>query len=227
MIKNVLEVDNLTIQYNNTDAPVIKNLSFIIKEGETVCLSGPSGIGKSTVVWAIMDMLDEYDAFANGTIRFLDKEMIYNNNGSNKSFGWENVALVPQASMGSFNPLYTMKRSFEEMLSIYKPQMSKEERWETMVDLLNQVCLDKNILLSYPHELSGGMKQRAAIAMAIMLHPKLLILDEATTGLDLVIQAEVLATILRLKKQENMSILFISHDKNLATHFADRSVYLS
>lgn len=70
MIKNVLEVDNLTIQYNNTDAPVIKNLSFIIKEGETVCLSGPSGIGKSTVVWAIMGMLDEYDAFANAQFDF-------------------------------------------------------------------------------------------------------------------------------------------------------------
>ena len=113
-----------------------------------------------------------------------------------------------------------------EMLDVYNGKGKKEEKKKRILELLDMVCLKEDIYHAYPHELSGGMKQRAAIAMAIMFHPQVLILDEATTGLDLLIQAEVLGTILELKKKEDISILFISHDRELAKNFCDRQINL-
>ncbi len=223
----ILKVNNLTICYKNALVPVVKNLSFELKRGEILSISGRSGIGKSTIVWALMEMLSEYNAAATGSISFKGKVLHYHGSDlKEKTWDWREISLVPQASMSGFNPLFTIGETLMEMLNVYEGPGQKERKKERIYELLSMVYLEKNIYNCYPHELSGGMKQRAAIAMAIMFHPEVLILDEATTGLDLLIQAEVLGMILELKKRENTSILFISHDKQISSSFCDRQIVL-
>lgn len=225
MREAVLSVRNLTVRYKDAAEPVIRNLSFDLYEGENLCISGKSGAGKSTVVWALMEMLEDYNAVANGEITFEGQTLRYEGRDlKEKRWNWKQIALVPQASMSGFNPLFTIGETIMEMLDAYEGKGRREEKKKRILDLLAMVCLEEDVYSAYPHELSGGMKQRAAIAVALMFHPKVLVLDEATTGLDLLIQAEVLGTILKLKKKENISILFISHDSQLAENFCDRQI---
>ena len=227
--KKVLEIKDLSIRYKSAEKNTINHLSFDLYEGEILCLRGRSGAGKSTVIWSIMGMLEEYDAVCEGgqilcggidLIRCSEKEW--------KKLPWREIALVPQSSMNSFNPVYTIGRTISEMFRYNEEtkRWNKKQKLERMQQLMDMVHLDHNVLNCFPHQLSGGMRQRAAIALAILFHPKILILDEATTGLDILIQADVLGTILELKKQQNMTILFISHDAELARSFSDRSVEL-
>lgn len=225
MKKTILNVNNLTIRYKDAEKPVISDLSFSLYQGEILCISGKSGAGKSTIVWALMEMLEDYNAVATGEISFEGETLQYNGNHlTKKKWNWRQIALVPQASMSGFNPLFTIGETMMEMLNVYEGKGFRKEKKQRIFELLSMVCLKDDVFYSYPHELSGGMKQRVAIAMAIMFHPKVLILDEATTGLDLLIQAEVLGTILELKKKEDISILFISHDSDLAANFCDRQI---
>lgn len=224
----VLKVENLTIRYKDAEEPVVKNLNFELHNGEILCISGKSGAGKSTIVWSLMEMLDDYNAVATGRISLDGESLEYDGtNPKKRTWNWKQIALVPQASMSGFHPLYTIGETMMEMLDVYEGKGNKETKKQRIMELLSMVCLKPEVYNSYPHELSGGMKQRAAIAMAIMFHPKVLILDEATTGLDLLIQAEVLGTILQLKKQQEISILFISHDAELAANFCDRQIMLN
>ena len=225
MKEPILKVNNLTIRYKDAKEPVIKNLSFTLHQGEILCISGKSGAGKSTIVWSLMEMLEDYNAVATGEIYFEGEVLQYQEKAvSQRKWNWRQIALVPQASMSGFNPLFTIGETMVEMLDVYEGKGRKDEKKQRILELLSTVCLKEDVFYAYPHELSGGMKQRAAIAMAIMFHPKVLILDEATTGLDLLIQAEVLGTILKLKEQEDISILFISHDSDLAENFCDRQI---
>ena len=229
MNKVVLEVKSLTIKYNDASVPVISDLSFSINEGEILGLRGRSGKGKSTVVWALTQMLDEYNAQASGEIVLGDKTLKYPIETKDKQkrvFNWRNLALVPQSSMSSFNPVYSIRRTMMETLRTYGESHGREADEKFLSKICEMVRLDPKILDCYPHELSGGMRQRAAIGLAIMFNPRLLILDEATTGLDLLIQAQVLGTILELRQKYNMTILFISHDKTLARSFCDRQIEL-
>ena len=224
---NVLEVENLWVQYKGVKAPVIKDLSFSIEAEEILCLGGRSGAGKSTVVWALMEMLEEYHANARGRITLGEKQLLYDGTCyERRIFDWREIALVPQASMNSFHPLFSIGKTMQELLKVYEGRGKKQERKERILKLLEEVKLDSSVYEAYPHELSGGMKQRAAMAAALLFYPKVLILDEATTGLDVVIQAEVLGTILKMKEKEKMSILFISHDRELAESFCDRRIEL-
>lgn len=227
--KMVLEVKNLSIRYRDAEEPVVKNLSFSMSEGEILCLHGRSGKGKSTVVWALTEMLKEYNAVASGEIILGGKRLSYEMEKplpKTRTFTWKDIALVPQSSMSSFNPVYTIRKTIVETMKANNCPEDKAGLEEQLTDLMRQVQLDPAVLDAYPHELSGGMKQRAAIALAILFHPQLLILDEATTGLDLLIQAQVLGTILNLRDQHNMTILFISHDRALAEEFCDRWIEL-
>lgn len=224
---SILKVNNLTIRYKDAYEPVVQNLSFELHKGEILCISGKSGAGKSTIVWALMEMLAEYNATASGSIHFNGKTLEYKMEDLQKKiWNWREIALVPQASMSGFNPLYTIGETMMEMMDLYEGKGRKEEKQKRIIELLSSVRLDSSVFHAYPHELSGGMKQRVAIAMGIMFHPQVLILDEATTGLDLLIQAEVLGTILELKKEQDISILFISHDRELAENFCDRQILL-
>lgn len=242
--KPLLEVKNLTVRYRDAVEPVVKDLSFTLEEGEILCLHGPSGKGKSTVVWALTEMLEEYHAVASGEIRLKDKCLIYEEkqmllNEKPKRwigkkakelrprvFDWKEIALVPQSSMTAFNPVYTIRQTMLETMYACGCEGDLAEKEERLREICRRVHLDPAVLSLYPHELSGGMKQRAAIGLAILFHPSLLILDEATTGLDLLIQAQVLGTILELREKQNMTILFISHDRELAKNFCDRQIEL-
>jgi peptide/nickel transport system ATP-binding protein len=128
--------------------------------------------------------------------------------------------------MSRFNPVYTIRKTMLETMKACGDKRSKKDQEAYLHEICHMVRLDPQVLSSYPHELSGGMKQRAAIGLAILFHPTLLILDEATTGLDLLIQAQVLGTILELRDKYEMTILFISHDRALSENFCDRQIEL-
>lgn len=227
MITPLLTVENLSLRYLDSTEPVFSPITFSLLPSEILCLRGRSGAGKSTIAAALMGMLPAYNATADsGSILFDGTDLLHASQEQLAALRWKEIALVPQSSMTTFNPVYTIRRTLREMLLLEDPARSRESCRETEEQLMEMVHLDRRVLDSYPHELSGGMKQRAAIALALCYRPRLLILDEATTGLDIKIEADVLGTILQLKQQREMAILFISHDARLGDQFCDRRVEL-
>jgi peptide/nickel transport system ATP-binding protein len=222
----ILEVRSLTVRYSETEKNILNDLNFVVYSSEILSLRGRSGSGKSTVAMGIMGMLGEYKARAEGYILYEGNNLLTLPEREMRKIRWKNIAMVPQSSMNAFNPRYTIRRSLREMMLQEDRRIPKEKMAIREAYLIDMVHLDKQILSCYAHEMSGGMKQRAAIALAMIHSPRILILDEATTGLDIKSQADVLGTILRIKQEQDMTILFISHDAELADNFSDRRVEL-
>lgn len=222
----LLEVRDLTLQYRDASKPVIENLNFSIETGEILSLCGNSGAGKSTVVWALMGMLDCYGIQGSGTISYQEKSFDLREHPRGLTTDWREIALVPQCSMCALNPVKTIQETFWEMMKCHESGISRKACLAQSEQILDTVCLGHQVLQAYPHELSGGMKQRVSIALAIMYHPRLLILDEATTGLDMLVEADILGTIQKLKEEFNMSILMITHDHRLSDAFCHRKIQI-
>lgn len=221
----IMEVKSLTAGYSSNKT-IIKNLSFDLKAGETLGLSGSSGSGKTTVIWAILGMLMRLGGFAEGEVLYNGTNLLELSEREWQRLRWEKISLVPQSSMNTFNPAFTIGRTFKETVKAHK-----RLGWGWMKDLQAEILMDsvglsRDVLNRYPHELSGGMRQRVAIALALLLDPEILILDEATTGLDVVIEADILKLMRELQNQRNLGILFVSHDKRVCAEFCDRSIYL-
>jgi ABC-type glutathione transport system ATPase component len=216
----------LTIHYAGNPEPVVRDFSFELQRGQVLCLAGRSGAGKTTVTAAIMGMLDRIGAKAQGQLLYDGRDLLTMSAQEYASVRWREIALVPQSSMNSFNPVDTIGQCLDEMLRLQDRHMKREQMQRRKEELLCAVQLERDVLGCYAHELSGGMKQRAAIALALVYTPRLLILDEATTGLDSKVQADVLGTILQIQRKHQMSILFISHDAALGRAFADAQVNL-
>lgn len=223
-MSHLLEIRDLTVQYRGAAAPAVKNLVLYLDEDEILSLHGPSGSGKSTVVWALMGMLEAYHANASGSILFQGEYFDLTVQKAGLRRPWSEIALIPQSSMSVLNPIQTIGRSMTEMMDAHERSVLRSEQLKRCESLLAQVNLDASILRAYPNELSGGMMQRVSIAMAMMYQPKLLIMDEATTGLDLLTEADILGTIRRIRRENKMSILMISHDQLLSDAFCDRCV---
>ena len=231
----VLDVKKLKVNFQTKTGKVtgVNDLSFSIFPGETVCLVGESGSGKSVSSLAIMRLVEfgggKIDA---GTIMFasnsyVQSDLIDSDQNKMREIRGNEIGMVFQEPMTALNPVFTIKRQLTEGLRVHK-QMSKNEADVEALNLLKSVRIPEpeRRLHQYPHELSGGMRQRIVIAMALACKPKILIADEPTTALDVTIQAEILTLLNRLKKETGTSILFITHDMAVVAQIADRVVVM-
>jgi len=220
---NLLEIKNLTVEYKNTESNnknsgiiAVNNVSISIKEGEIYALAGESGCGKSTLSKAITKLVP----IKSGDILF-DGISILNHNKEQKKEYPKQVQMVFQNPYSSLNPKMKIGDILKEPLDI-NTEHSKNRKIAIIKEVLEEVGLNETILNLYPHEFSGGQRQRIAIARALVLNPRLLIADEPVSALDASIQAQIINLFKELRKQRNLTILFISHDLNVIRYLADR-----
>jgi oligopeptide/dipeptide ABC transporter ATP-binding protein len=209
---SLLAVENLSIEYRSRRAVVraVRNTSFDLAPGETLGLVGESGCGKSTLAMGVLGLLPPTAVVASGAVRLRDQDLVTMHPEPLRALRWKKMAYVPQSAMNSLNPVARLLDQFQEIWRTHGgARDAAREKAET---LFTRVGLDPRRLRSYPHELSGGMRQRAIIAMALMFEPELLVADEPTTGLDVIVQRGVLNLLRRLQAEEKMSVIFVSHD---------------
>ncbi len=214
--KPILDIKNLNIEYKNSPKALIQNLNLAINEGEILGLVGESGSGKSLTSQAILGLLNKINFKLSGEINFCNNNLLNFSNDELTKIRGRKIGYIPQDPLTSLNPLYTIGFQMAEAIRSHK-LVSNQESKEIALKALKEVHLNnvEDIFDKYPHELSGGMKQRIIIAIALSLEPKLLIADEATTALDVTIQAQVLKLITQVNKHKNLSIIFITHDLSI------------
>ncbi len=226
MSSSVLTVTDLSIEYAAPQGYVkaVDQISFDLMEGEVVGLAGESGCGKTTAALSLLRILPN-SARITGSVRYKDEEVLSMEDERLREYRWKDVALVPQSSMNAFDPVITIGAQIVEAIRIHE-KLQKGEAWSRAGDLLESVGIDRARSKNYPHEFSGGMRQRAAIAMALSLNPKIVILDEPTTALDVVTQRQILNLLRRLKKQLRVSFVFITHDLSILGELSDRVIVM-
>jgi peptide/nickel transport system ATP-binding protein len=199
----------------------VNGISLSIEPGQIVGLAGESGCGKSTIANAILQVLRPPGRIAGGQILFKGRDLVGLRQTELRRIRWRNVALVMQSAMSSLNPVTRIGDQFVDMFLAHQ-KISKRFALMKAAELLEVVGIDRNRLRSYPHELSGGMRQRVVIAMAMALGPELLLLDEPTTALDVIVQREILQQLQELQREMGFAVLFITHDLSLLVEFSDR-----
>lgn len=221
----ILEVKNLKLYYH-TSAGVVKALddvTFDLYKGETLGLVGESGCGKTTTGVALLKMPSPPGRIEEGSQIFLSGRDIMglSEREIRKNIRWEEVSMVFQGAMNCLTPVYTIGKQMLETLHEHR-DMGKAQAEELIKEYLNLVGLPPEVMGRYPHEMSGGMKQRIVIATALFLKPKLVILDEPTTALDVIVQAQIINLLKKLKKTFDLSFIFITHDLALEAEVCDR-----
>ena len=213
-------VENLSARYQTTkgDVYALEDVSFSLESGEAIGIAGESACGKSTLGLSIIRMLQGGKTIS-GKIIF-DGESILDlpEQDFDKNFRWKKIAMVFQGAMNSLDPVFTIKEQFIEVLKQHKFEGDLEK---VIADAVKSVNLSEDVLKKYPHELSGGMKQRVIISLALILKPKFVIADEPTTALDVLIQAQIVNLLKKLKK-DGMSIMLITHDLAILSEIADK-----
>ena len=219
----VLEVEDLCVEYQGESRTVraVDRVSFRIGAGEIFGLAGESGCGKSTAANAIMRLLRDPAVITGGSIRFSGRDVLAMNRDELRAFRWREVAMVFQSAMNSLNPVMTVGDQIADIFTTHEGT-SKKQAHERAKDLLDIVRIESARMKAYPHQLSGGMRQRVVIAMAVALRPTLLIMDEPTTALDVVVQQEIMAQISELQRELAFSVLFITHDISLMIELSHR-----
>ena len=219
----VLEVSELSIEYRGEHRTVraVDNVSFRIGAGEIFGLAGESGCGKSTVAHSIMRLLRDPAVITSGSIRVGGRDVLAMDPAELRCFRWSQVAMVFQSAMNALNPVITVGDQIVDIFTTHQ-RLSKTASRKRAAELLELVRIDPARLDSYPHQLSGGMRQRVVIAMAVALRPGLLIMDEPTTALDVVVQQEIMAQIAELQRELGFSVLFITHDMSLMIELSNR-----
>lgn len=213
----------MKVQYLSPAGPVraVDGVTFEIRRGEVLGLAGESGCGKSTVAQAILRILQPPAVITNGRVMFGEKDVLDMSDEELNGFRWRNVSMVFQSAMNSLNPVLTVGDQIIDAIQAHEAMPERKAR-DRARELLEIVGIEAERIDSYPHQLSGGMRQRAVIAIALALNPPLMIMDEPTTALDVVVQKQIMQTISRLRDEFGFSILFITHDLSLLVEISDR-----
>ncbi len=220
----LLEVENLDVTYATTRRPplfAVRNVSFTVKAGEFTGLVGESGSGKSTLGNAILRLLLPPGRITAGCVRFEGKELTTMPDEELRQMRWRDFSTVFQSSMNSLNPVTRIEAQFRDVME-EKSHLSRKQISERIAELLQMVKIDPSFMRFYPHELSGGMKQRVALALALALNPRFVLLDEPTTGLDVLVQKEIMQNLRALQRQLGFAVLLISHDLGTVLEVSDR-----
>jgi peptide/nickel transport system ATP-binding protein len=218
----ILEVRDLRVHYGSGGGDVIavNGVSFDVRRGETLGLVGESGCGKSTTAMAILRLVQSPGRIVGGQVILNGVDITKLSEEDLRKLRWRGVALIPQGAMDSLNPVMRVKDQIAEVIQTHEGKRSGLE--DRIVELLGLVGLQERVYSLYPHELSGGMKQRVCIAMAIALNPSLIIADEPTSALDVVVQRVVAQTLLDVKERLGVSMILIGHDIGLQAQLVDR-----
>jgi oligopeptide/dipeptide ABC transporter ATP-binding protein len=224
-VENLLEIKNLSVNFEMPDRTVmaVRNLSFSLANGEALGLVGESGCGKSVTAFSILRLLPKQGKIVSGEILYRGKDIVSMADEDLRKIRGKEIAIIFQEPMTSLNPVFTVGYQICESLKLHLGMTNKEAR-EYAADLLDQVGIasPSKRIDSYPHEFSGGMRQRAMIAMALSASPSLLIADEPTTALDVTIQSQILDLLLKLQEEKKMSLLLITHDLGVVSNVVDR-----
>jgi peptide/nickel transport system ATP-binding protein len=215
----LLELRGLQVDYGSARA--VNGIDLEIRSGEIVGLAGESGCGKSTVANAVMQILPPSARVTGGGIFFQGEDLVGRSAEELRKFRWRSVSMVFQSAMNALNPVARVGDQFVDMMQAHE-RISKKQALDEAADLLELMCIDRRRIRAYPHELSGGMRQRVIIAMALALRPELVILDEPTTALDVVVQREILQQVQDLQHELQFAVLFITHDLSLLIETAHR-----
>lgn len=234
----LLEVKHLNVDYETEHGAVhaVNDVSFTLHRGQILGLAGESGSGKSTLAYAITRLLRAPAQVSGGEIWYYPQRDRSGNRNETlpalnvlelsmnqlRAFRWQELAIVFQSAMNALNPVLRLERQIMDVLETHSPAMGRVERRQRALELLRLVGITADRLRSFPHELSGGMRQRAIIAIALALNPEIIIMDEPTTALDVVVQRDILVELMALREQLNFAVIFITHDLSLLLEIADR-----
>ena len=228
MRDNLLSIRDFSVVYD-VDPPVaaVKNVSLELRRGEILGLAGESGCGKTTLAYGVQRLLKAPAIITSGDVTFhdesgddvdinsLDPEQM-------RRFRWDKISMVFQGAMNALNPVATIGSQLDDVFRVHRPSMSRAQRRAAVIELLEIVKVGGARIRSFPHELSGGMRQRVMIAMALALRPQLMVMDEPTTALDVLVQREILRQISQLRHEFGFSVIFITHDLPLLLEISDR-----
>jgi len=219
----VLEVSGLTVEYATGKAPVraVDDVSFSVEDGEFLGIVGESGCGKSTLLFAIAQLLSPPAQITAGSVTFSGKNLVGMTDKQLSALRWQKLSVVMQSAMNALNPVKSVAAQFADALRAHG-MTSRKAIAGRSAEVLRLVGVDPVHLKSYPHQLSGGMRQRAMIAMALLFTPDLVIMDEPTSALDVVAQRSLMVQIKELQRELGFAIVFVTHDMSLVSHFSDR-----
>lgn len=226
----LLEIKNLAIEFHDTVPPtkIVEDISFSMEEGEILGIVGESGSGKTQTALSVMGLLGEHARMPRGEILFQGRDILKMPKEELWSIRGKEIGIVFQEPMTSLNPVMTIGEQVEESMGIHSSYSAQERKAKALAMMKNVELPNPELLYGkYPHQLSGGMRQRVMIAAALVMEPKLLIADEPTTALDVTIQAQILKLLQRINKEQGTAILFISHDLGVIRHLCSRVIVMN
>jgi peptide/nickel transport system ATP-binding protein len=218
----ILEVRNLSVEYVLESGIVgaVEDVSFDVAPGEFLAIVGESGCGKSTLLFGIAQLLNPPAEISSGSVVFRGRNLVQLTERELAAVRWKDMSVVMQSAMNALNPVMSVGAQLKDAMRAHG-MTSKEEIHQRSVEVLTMVGIDPVHLKSYPHQLSGGMRQRSMIAMAMLFTPELIIMDEPTSALDVVAQRSLMAQIKDLQQEYHFAVIFVTHDMSLVSHFSD------
>lgn len=223
-MRELLEVEGLTVEYRTRRATIraVNNVSFTLGKGGTLGLVGESGSGKSTLGHSLMRLVDPPGVIAGGHVYFGDVDLLSLSAEEMRKIRGRRIAMIFQDPMSSLSPVKKVGNHFVEYIREHDPKVSKEEAHKKAVKMFEDLGMDKSRVDDYPHQFSGGMRQRVMIGLALVLNPELIIADEPTTALDVVVEAQILELLKELKRAYSVSLILITHNMGVVAETTDR-----